>query len=238
MNDISVRFLESYKYLKKGLKVHTPTGFANALGVSRSLITEICKKRTNAGILPIQKLVQEFPEINANWILTGEGQMVNEIASKDELVQKFNLRTDNDLSHQTIPIYNLEAAAGLVELFRDVKSSDPIDTMNIPNMPKCDGAVYVSGDSMYPLLKSGDIIMYKQISDIKNNIFWGQMYLISIDVDQEEYIMVKYLQRSEKGDDFVVLVSENRHHQDKEVRLQHIRALALIKASIRTHTMN
>ena len=33
----------------------------------------------------------------------------------------------------------------------------------IPNIPVCDGAVYVSGDSMYPILKSGDIVGFKSI---------------------------------------------------------------------------
>ena len=43
-----------------------------------------------------------------------------------------------------------------------------LDYISIPRLPKCDGAVYVTGDSMYPLLKSGDIVLYKEVSDIKN----------------------------------------------------------------------
>ena len=48
---------------------------------------------------------------------------------------------------------------------------------------------------MYPLLKSGDIVLYKQLKDI-GDIFWGDMYLLSIDIDGEEYITVKYIQTS------------------------------------------
>ena len=37
---------------------------------------------------------------------------------------------------------------------------------------------YIVGDSMYPLLKSGDIVLYKQLKDI-GDIFWGDMYPVS-----------------------------------------------------------
>ncbi|MBK5213591.1 MAG: S24 family peptidase [Flavobacteriaceae bacterium] len=150
----------------------------------------------------------------------------------------FKLRTDANYDDQAIPLYSLEAAAGLVELFQEHNDIQPIDTIHIPNLPKCDGAVFVAGDSMYPLLKSGDIVMYKQVHDIKNDIFWGQMYLVSLASNGDEYVMVKYIQRSPKGDDYVTLVSENRHHQDKDIKISKIRALALIKGSVRINTMN
>lgn len=88
---------------------------------------------------------------------------------------------------------------------------------------------------MYPLLKSGDIILYKQLNDVRD-VFWGDMYLLSIDIDGEEYITVKYVQKSEH-EGFIKLVSQNPHHADKEVEMSRIRAIALIKASIRMHTI-
>ncbi|MNE83657.1 hypothetical protein D3C80_1804910 [compost metagenome] len=90
---------------------------------------------------------------------------------------------------------------------------------------------------MYPLLKSGDIVLYKEINDIRNEIFWGEMYLLSIDMSGEEYITVKYIQKSER-DGFVKLVSQNKHHQDKDVEMSKIKALALVKASIRINAMH
>ena len=107
--------------------------------------------------------------------------------------------------------------------------------IHIPNLPKCDGAIYIVGDSMYPLLKSGDIVLYKQLKDI-GDIFWGDMYLLSIDIDGEEYITVKYIQKSER-EGYVKLVSQNPHHADKEVAVARIRALALVKASIRMNSI-
>ena len=88
---------------------------------------------------------------------------------------------------------------------------------------------------MYPLLKSGDIVLYKQLNDI-DDIFWGDMYLLSIDIDGEEYVTVKYIQKSDR-EGYVKLVSQNPHHADKEIPMKRIRALALVKASIRMNSI-
>ena len=88
---------------------------------------------------------------------------------------------------------------------------------------------------MYPLLKSGDIILYKQLSDVRD-VFWGDMYLLSIDMDGEEYITVKYVQKSDI-EGHIRLVSQNQHHADKDIEISRIRAIALIKASVRMHTI-
>ena len=138
---------------------------------------------------------------------------------------------------QEIPLYDLEATAGLKELFSGGKSATQVlDTIKIPHLPKCDGAIYITGDSMYPLLKSGDMVLYKEVP--LDSIFYGEMYLLAYQIDDwEEYITVKYVQKSELGDDYLKLVSQNQHHQPRNVKKAQITAIAIIKASIRINTM-
>ncbi|MAC86386.1 MAG: peptidase S24, partial [Flavobacteriales bacterium] len=155
----------------------------------------------------IETILSIYPEINLHWLVTGQGEMYVkdiEVNLSDELEHNyqsakklFKLRTDKAESNQEIPLYDIEASAGLVSLFNDSKKTEIVDTLKIPNLPKCDGAVFVTGDSMYPLLKSGDIVAYKQIFDFESDIYWGEMYLISIDMAGEEYTSVKYIQKSE-----------------------------------------
>lgn len=135
-----------------------------------------------------------------------------------------------------ITLYDVEAAANLKSLF-DNKDQNILGQINIPNIPKCDGAVYVKGDSMYPLLKSGDIVAYKEVPLEMSHIFFGEMYLVSIDADGDEYLTVKYVQHSEKGEDWIKLVSYNQNHQPKDFPLSSVRAMALVKLSIRMNTM-
>ena len=62
------------------------------------------------------------------------------------------------------------------------------------------------------------------------------MYLLSIDIDGEEYVTVKYIQKSENPG-CVKLVSQNPHHADKDIEIGRIRALAFVKASIRMNSI-
>ena len=133
-------------------------------------------------------------------------------------------------------LYDIEAAANLKSLLVN-KDQNILGKISIPNIPKCDGAVYVKGDSMYPLLKSGDIIAYKEVPVEIQHIFYGEMYLVSIDIEGEEYLTVKYINQSERGCEWIKLVSYNQHHQPKDFHLSSVRALALVKLSIRMNTM-
>ena len=208
----------------------TQEQLAQRLGIGKAALSMIETGKASLSTRNKNILVQDF-NINIEWLDTGKGRMF--LAEPD--LTAYTHRTDNTVPLQSVPLYSIEGTAGLVPLFADRMSVEPVNFIHIPNLPKCDGAIYVVGDSMYPLLKSGDIVLYKQLSDVRD-VFWGDMYLLSIDIDGEEYITVKYLQKSEI-EGCVKLVSQNQHHADKDVAADKIRAIALVKASIRMNSM-
>lgn len=218
------------KRIRKDLEM-TGEQFAAVLGVGKSALSMIETGKAALSERNKNILVQDL-NVNPDWLETGKGEMFN--CPKEEW-QQFTRRTDNTVPHQSVPLYNMKGTAGLVPLFMDPSKVKPIDYIHIPNLPKCDGAIYVVGDSMYPLLKSGDIVLYKQMNDW-SNIFWGDMYLLSIDIEGEEYVTVKYIQRSERPG-CIKLVSQNPHHADKDIEIEKIRALAFVKASIRMNSI-
>lgn len=220
---------------KKGVSYYA---FENSIGASRGSISKAVKEGKSIGSQVLENILAVYTDLNPAWLMTGVGEIFTEnIEIQNKKIEAFRLKTDREIENQQIPLYDIEAIAGLVPLFQDSKSQDPIDHISIPHLPKCDGAVYVTGDSMYPLLKSGDIVLYKEIHDVANEIFWGEMYLLGIDMSGEEYVTVKYIQKSEISG-CVRLVSQNKHHQDKDVEMSKIKALALVKASIRINSMN
>lgn len=208
----------------------TQEQLAQRLGIGKAALSMIETGKAALSSRNKNILVQEL-NVNPDWLDEGSGEMFN---AKPDFTAYLH-RTDNSLPLQSVPLYSVEGTAGLVPLFSDAAQARPVNFIHIPNLPKCDGAIYIVGDSMYPLLKSGDIVLYKQLKDI-SDIFWGDMYLLSIDLDGEEYITVKYIQKSDR-EGYVKLVSQNPHHADKEVPVERIRALALVKASIRMNSI-
>ena len=205
---------------------------SSILGIGKSALSMIETGRAALSERNKNILIQEL-NLNPQWIESGEGEIFN---SPLETFVPFIRRTDRTLPMQSVPLYNIEGTAGLVPLFTGQTPVRPVDYIHIPNLPKCDGAIYIVGDSMYPLLKSGDIVFYKQVHDIMHSIIWGEMYLISFDIDGDEYVSVKYLQKSDIPD-HIVLVSYNEHHKPMEIHINRIRALAFIKASLRLNSL-
>lgn len=155
-----------------------------------------------------------------------------------EPVQSHRKTKDPIYEIQRVPIFNLEATMGLVPLVDGdgVDEDKIIDYITIPSMPSCDGAIYASGDSMYPLLKSGDMIAYKRIAVERTQIFFGEMYVVAVKLDETSTMKtIKFVHQSELGDEYVKLVSHNQHHSPKDVKLSQIAAIGLVRASIRLH---
>ncbi|MBQ2394173.1 MAG: helix-turn-helix domain-containing protein [Alistipes sp.] len=223
-------FESRIKLIRKALGM-TQEQLSQRLGIGKAALSMI--ETGKAGLSARNKniLIQEL-NVNSEWL---DGDDSADMFNLEPDLTAFRLKTDNTLPMQSVPLYSVEGTAGLVPLFTERQNMKPIDFIHIPNLPKCDGAIYVVGDSMYPLLKSGDIVLYKQLRDL-DDIFWGDMYLLSIDIDGEEYITVKYVQKSE-NEGCVKLVSQNPHHADKDVAISRIRAIALVKASIRMNSI-
>lgn len=186
------------------------------------------------------KILTSYPNMSAEWLLTGEGDMLKSKYTEEPQIEVKPIHqprsTEKKEETQVVYLYDFEASAGLRALF-DNSRQNIIDTIKIPNLPKCDGAIHIVGDSMYPLLKSGDIILYKQMPLDINNLLYGEMYLLSYDIDGDDYIVVKYIRKSGKGEPFITLGSENPAHAPRDIDFRRITALALVKASVRINCM-
>jgi phage repressor protein C with HTH and peptisase S24 domain len=194
----------------------------------------------------ILRFLSYYDDISTDWLLMGKGNMLKTYSNSEESVDMISepvmtvrrLKTDYfDLNKQVIPLYEIDAAAGLNTLFSNQTTQVPLDYIVVPSAPKCDGALFVRGDSMYPILKAGDIVCYKFISDLQN-IRYGEIYILDIDDGDDQYLTIKYLQKSDFDNKHIKLVSHNPHHDPKEEKLSNIRSLAIVKLWIRYNTIS
>ena len=235
--------------------------FSSILGIDNSQYSKIEQGKLKPTLQHIMEICSTF-EVNTDWLLTGKGGILKNNSEdqkkeregrpyladetsplilnepEDRLLYRLKKDYYNVTKQQQIPLYEIEASAGLNLLFANQSNQIPVDYISVPNAPKCDGALFVRGDSMYPLLKSGDIVCYKHIKDIQNNIRFGEIYLLYINDGDDEYLTLKYIQESDKGEEYIKLVSENRHHSAKNEHISHVKAVALVKLSIRYNTIS
>ena len=69
----------------EGLK---SSALADSIGVNRATISHILSGRNKPSIDFLEKLLNAYPNINANWLISGIGYMQNNMEQKEVLVSK------------------------------------------------------------------------------------------------------------------------------------------------------
>ena len=238
--------------------------FSNAIGVGATVIQNIVGTRQGKPSYGVIEAICANANVSPEWLISGNGDMLktkstpahpnsqeaaassgkvtnNKGISKKEEVEIKPIHEprcfEHKLDNQEVYLYDFQATAGITSLF-DNNTNNIIDILRIPNMPICDGAIRITGNSMFPVLSSGDIIAYRQQTILNiSDIYFGQMYLIGYDDNGDDYVVVKIVKQSLQGDDYITLHSYNPEHPDKDIHISSIRAMALVKASVRINSM-
>jgi transcriptional regulator with XRE-family HTH domain len=66
----------------------SPSQFAEDLGVQRSGISHILNGRNKPSLEFIQKLIKKYPDISMNWLMFGEGPMMNPYPVQETVIAK------------------------------------------------------------------------------------------------------------------------------------------------------
>lgn len=223
INEIAVNYFEDNN-----------SKFAAALGTNEANIRNYRSK-----IVPkvdfIVKLCNDL-DISFEWMFNNSGEMKKVKKEADVSSTQPAAGITSNLQHsQGIPLYEMNPAGNLLDFFNHPPNI--IDYIYIPKLPKSDGALYILGESIYPVLKSGDIVIYKKVNNLREGIYYGELYLLSINIDGDDATILRYVHHSEKGEDYIKLISHNATYAPKDIRMEYVKAMALIKASIRINTM-
>lgn len=222
--DRILEFLASQRISKN--KFYLDTGIANGTLDKKSGITGDT----------IIKICTAYPEINLEWLIMGEGDMLkspiitlnNDLKSiRDIYTTMTHLDPDSISENEFI----IESPLEFVPIFSSDKNHPFQGYLSIPNLNSCDGAAYVKTDSMYPLIKPGDIICFKPANNT-NEIYWGDMYIIHTIIDGDEYLTIKNIEKSQLGEEYVCLTSYNQKYAQRDILLKDISWKAIIKAYV------
>ncbi|MDD7438606.1 MAG: S24 family peptidase [Bacteroidales bacterium] len=213
------------------------------IGASNGVLSRAAKKGTDIQSKWVASIIDNYLKYSPDWLLTGNGDMLRGVSEASlyetkttvpieaKSIGDFKVR-EKEVLFQKVPLYEIEATAGIFA--QGDLSPYVIDYISIPNAPKCDGAIVARGDSMEPIIKSGDLLLYKE-HDPKN-IMYGHIYIVDFDFDGDTMIVVKYIQK-DKDPKRIVLSSENPRYQPIDIAIDQVRHLAMVKVSVAFHTM-
>lgn len=228
--DRIIQFLE-----KKGIsknKFYTQTGVSNGTLDKKSGITGDT----------ISKIYTAYPDINLDWLIAGEGEMFrksNVCLGNDIEALRKQFATIMGVDPETIPeekVLNPNSALEFLPLFSYNDAFCCQGYLSLPNLSSSDGAGVVKTDSMYPMIKPGDLICFKS-GNKGDTIYWGEMYVLHLEMDGEEFLTIKYITKSDLGPDYVRLTGVNEKYRPKDIPIENITWRAVIRAFVSYHSM-
>ncbi len=178
--------------IKKYYNKNSDAEFARFLGISAQNLYTWTKRNT----FDAQLILAKCPELNANWLLTGEGKMC--------------IDTDVPTISQTmgVPYYNMDLVNGF-DLIEGNEQYQPEYLINFKRYNEADCWCNITGHSMVPDIYNGDIIALKEIKVWKEYLPYGEVY----GVVTEELSTVKRVTSSQKGESYFRLIPSNKSEE-------------------------
>lgn len=180
--------------------------FARKMGLSPAYIASMRKSMPEE---KVERLCREFPQINRDWLLYGEGEMYRTDLSERGI-------DPYRLDKHMVPMIPTQAAAGGFELYATGILRSECQPIYSPYRgTEC--AIRVKGDSMEPEIQNGSILFLKRIND-KAFVPWGSPLVL----DTENGTVCKLLFPSQKGEDYFEARSYNPHYPPFQIPLESI----------------
>ena len=140
--------------------------FEEKCGLSNGYISSM---RSGFGTNKLEQVLNEFPELNRNWLLFGEGQMIKD---KDAITEK--VATNNHFT--VVPLLPVSARGGSLDEFVTSVRTEDCEKIISP-ISGVDFAMPVVGDSMAPEYPNGSTVLIKRINE-RALVIWGQVYVL------------------------------------------------------------
>ncbi|OFY09148.1 MAG: hypothetical protein A2X11_02650 [Bacteroidetes bacterium GWE2_42_24] len=104
----------------------SPSQLATKIGVQRSGISHIMSGRNRPGVDFIIKLLQSFPQINSDWLLTGKGEMIKlSNADKVQAAQEILRFPESTSKSDYDQVKSLKTEKGALKQEEKTKSGEP-----------------------------------------------------------------------------------------------------------------
>ena len=194
--------------------------FYKQIGVSRGTL----ESKTGVTEDVVAKFIATFPEVNVDWLWTGNGDMY--IATMQEKEQ--NIFIKNTQVVETRPRIPLDAAAGSLSIITQSIAEDDCERLPIiDRFPQYDFTIMVKGDSMEPEFHSGDEIACRFV-ERPSFIQWGRPHVL----DTHQGVVLKRIYNRSNS---ILCKSDNSDYDNFEIPKDEILHIALVVGLIRQY---
>ncbi len=201
----------------------------NKFYIESGISNGVLDKKSGLSMETVEKFYSTFPEINPEWLLTGNGSMLKE-KEPTRVYLHDNIDEEDNAVDNIIPLIPIGAMAGSGTGEIQIAKRDIIDGYVIPEFTQrgVEYIIRVSGSSMYPKYSSGDLLGCKTVTDL-SFFQWGKIYVL----DTDQGPMVKRLFPVPNNDDLLECRSDNKEYPPFPISKSSIYKVAIVIGVLR-----
>lgn len=146
-----------FDFLKNNGHIHNQQHFADKIGYGKSNVSLVLNGKIPASNDLFNSISTAFPILNREWLLTGEGEMLNESG-------KVSATDDSAKTYALVPLINVDSVGG-VHSDNAITITEQYTIRKIPFTDAREGdvAILQSGNSMSPTIPPGSVLLIREV---------------------------------------------------------------------------
>jgi transcriptional regulator with XRE-family HTH domain len=232
-NIVNQRFSFVYSELEKRNLIKGKSDIAKKLGTYNHVVNSILKGERNVTVEQLQKLFEIY-QVDANYLFgLGDSMFVGQKSDANIPVRSMGERFFSGRANITL-VPN-RAMAGYALEHQDDNFINDLPKFSIPNLDGSLIAFEISGDSMYPTITNGDIVVCEPLErgdPLRDN----NVYVVVTDV-----VVAKRIQQIRESNSVthLRLISDNGTvYKPYEVDLEDIRQVLKVKCRLTSYAIS
>lgn len=195
--------------------------FATKCGINPSNYAKMIRGQLTFTTRSIIKISNAFPELNTEWVMTGDGNMLNLLSSAASMAGGSG-GYSNHSENIMIPLINIDSVGGIHSQNLLTSGEQYVERMvPFPNARPDDVAILQSGDSMTPTIPPGAILQIRKVEGWREYFGYGNVFVLWLTDDRR---ITKLVKRSEEDPkNYVLCCSYNPDAEDEELPKSMIR---------------
>lgn len=193
--------------------------FARALGKQPNTTSNWTQQGYSVGRGVVSDIAKAFPNLDDNWLLTGEGSMLKDSDQKPSI----------NYEQKGVPYYDVDFIGGFEEVLND-QTINPEYFIDFKPYNTAKYWANVSGHSMEPNISHGDIIAIKEIENWIDFLPFGEIYGIVTD----EFRTIKVVSKGDSPETFnLIPLNKDPQYVQQEIPKRLIRKVFSVLGAVK-----
>jgi hypothetical protein len=228
-NIVNQRFRQVFEELEKNNLIKGKSDIAKQLGTYNHVVNSILKGDRNVTIEQLHKLFEIY-SIDANYLFGFANQMFKR--ANDAAIPVRYLDERQQGGRMNITLVPNRAMAGYALEHADNSYLADLPKFSIPNLDGNLIAFEITGDSMYPTITNGDVVVCEPLErgdPMRDN----NVYVVVTDV-----VVAKRVQQLRDGNQLRLISDNSTVYKPYEVDLEEIRQVLRVKCRLTTYAIS